>query len=121
MIKVFECLSNSGNAEIFIERDYDSDGFHDDQYVYIAESEYDLFVTELEAKARELWPHKFEAYKLPDPKFVKVEMVGNKPYELKHFDDGSTAWVEQVLELNDVIKLDKELRQQQIPLNSKTK
>ena len=35
MIKVFECLSNSGNAEISIERDYDSDGFHDDQYMYI--------------------------------------------------------------------------------------
>lgn len=83
------------------------------------ESEYDTFVTELEAKARELWPHKFEAYKLPDPKFVKVEVIDNKPYELKHFDDGSTAWVEQVLELNDIIKLDKELRQQQIPLNSK--
>ena len=85
----------------------------------ICEDEYDTFVTELEAKARELWPHKFEAYKLPDPKFVKVEVVGNKPYELKHFDDGSTAWVEQVLELNDVIKLDKELRERQIPLNSK--
>ena len=90
-----------------------------EDYFVIADFEYDNFVTELEAVARKRWPHKFEAYKLPDPKFVKVEVVGNKPYELKHFEDGSTAWVEQVLELNDVIKLDKELRQQQIPLNSK--
>jgi hypothetical protein len=85
----------------------------------LMEDEYDTFVTELEAKARELWPHKFEAYTLPDPKFVKVEMVENKPYELKHYDDGSTAWVEQVLDLNEVIELDKKLREQQIPLNSK--
>ena len=87
--------------------------------VYINERQYDPLVTELEAKARKLWPHKFEAYTLPDPKFVKVEMVGNKPYELKHYDDGSTAWVEQVLDLNEVIELDKKLREQQIPLNSK--
>lgn len=117
MIKIYDCLSccnHNLSKEILIDRDDNID-----TYLWIGESEYDTFVTELEAKARELWPHKFEAYKLPDPKFVKVEMVDPFPYELKHFDDGSTAWVEQVLELNEVIKLDKELRQQQIPLNSK--
>jgi hypothetical protein len=87
--------------------------------VYINERQYDPLVTDLEAKARELWPHKFEAYNLPDPQFVKVEMAGNKPYELKHFDEAITACVEQVLGLNEVIELDKKLREQQIPLNSK--
>ena len=114
MIEIKSVIEYDFSREIMVRKD---DRY--DQYIYITESEYDTFVTELEAKARELWPHKFEAYKLPDPKFVKVEVIDNKPFELKHFDDGSTAWVEQVLELNDVIKLDKELRQQQIPLNSK--
>jgi len=102
-----------GKNKIMITDDYGS--------IVIEESDYDELATELERIGRELWPHKFEAYKLPDPKFVPkdTEIIGGKVYKLKDFDDGSRAWVEQVLELNDVIKLDKELRQQQIPLNSK--
>ena len=105
-------VSDSGWGSILCEED-------SGDCMIIGEQEYDQFVTDLEAKARELWPNKFEAYKLPDPQFIKVDVAENKPYELKHFDDGSTAWVEQVLDLNEVIRLDKKLREQQIPLNSK--
>lgn len=76
---------------------------HSDEYLYftgdLKESEYDQFVTELESKARELWPDKFKETK----------------YTLVQADDGATA----MLTAEEARRLDLRFRQQQIPQNSK--
>ncbi len=82
----------------------------------IIESEYDQFVTDLEAKARELWPEKF------------VEMSGNGHFwetnggTLKRVEfvnvereDGLT----DTITLEEAKWMDLKFREQQVPINSR--
>lgn len=89
-----------------IECVYGADGlmiWSNGESILIGKEKYDQFVTELEAKARELWPEKF-----------KLRTLQNRQDEflLQHNDDGSTDMVE-------IRKSDKINREQQIPIGSR--
>ncbi len=68
----------------------------------IIESEYDQFVTDLEARARELWPEKFT--KSACSGFVNIER-----------DDGLT----DTITLEEAKRMDLKFREQQVPINSR--
>lgn len=75
----------------------------DGVFIYVSPDEYDQFVTELEEKARELWPEKFKPRTLES---------WHEEFSLVHRDDGSTDMVRKADRLN---------RERQIPINSRTR
>ena len=94
-------IITSSNGVIWLNQEYD--GRLD--VVGIEAGDYDQFVTELEAKARELWPEKFKPRTLQN---------WQDEFLLQHNDDGSTDMVE-------IRKMDKLNREQQIPIGSRTR
>ena len=99
---MIEIHKNWNGAEILV---VDS-GDGESKCFFISEKDYDPLVLDLEAKARELWPHKFQPRTLNDwhKEFVNVEQ-----------DDGET----DMLTAEEARRLDLRIRQQQIPINSK--